>query len=114
MPYIVLIALLLGNNASSNEYLSSTDIDTSWEREDIDECLYTMTNTDTVVLDNVTVLNGVLGFRVDWYTVSGFFGYVKVAETITLTLSLLGYNAFDNTATFNAGQLVFEFPNCEE
>lgn len=112
MPFLILVSLLLGN-ASSKYYFEP---DAIFDYESLNECTYTLTNNDSIVLHDVTLINGVLGYRVE-YWVTGPFGGTnkrKVAETSTLLGTTLGYNPFANTATFQVGQLAFTVtdPDC--
>lgn len=104
MFYLVLIAVLSGGSASSLEYVSLTQFELVSETE----CETVIQNIDSVVLDNVTLLNGLLGYRVDWFT----YG-VKRGESSVLLGATLGYNVFAQTVTFDPGDLDITFNTCE-
>lgn len=101
--YLILVSLLLGN-ASSKLYNVANQFDQVCVTEDC--CAYDMVNNDSIVLQNVPLLFGALGYRVEWWVIG------KVSESSVLLGSTLGYNPFLNTVTFGAGQLTFHFDQC--
>lgn len=106
--YLLLVSLLLGP-ASSQEPVTPTQ----FEIAEIDECHREVTNIDSIVLDNVTLINGLLGYKVQFWG-KPFGTPILWGETGVLLGTTLGYNPFLNTVTFNAGQLVFLFDDCSE
>lgn len=100
--------MLSGGYASSRE---TVDYEGSLWNLDYNEsaCTSTLINTDSVVLDNVTLLNGLLGFRVEWDVQAGQppCTTVEIGQTNVLLTSALSYNPFNSTVTFDPGDLVF-------
>ena len=105
---MVVVALLSGGAASSRETFNP-DL---WDVDE-QECTQTYTNNDSIVFDNVTLVNGLLGFRVDWFNDNLVCDQFLVAQTGTLLTATLGYNIFANTATFDPGDLTFVVDTCE-
>jgi hypothetical protein len=108
--YLILVSILSGGAASSHEPSHYQ----MWQEESSTECTYTYSNIDSVVFDNVTLVNGLLGFKVEAYATNPFTCIEsKQAETNTFLTATLGYNLFLNTVTFDPGDLVFTVDTCE-
>lgn len=107
---MLLVSVLSGGAASSREYFAEDKWDVVY-----DQCSQTYTNNDSIVFDNVSLVNGLLGFRVDWMSnVSINCSTHKIAETGVLLSSALGYNLFTGTATFDPGDLTLVIDTCPD
>jgi hypothetical protein len=104
--YLILVGLL-GGSASSKEYIDPATI---FDVVDA-ECSQTFTNNDSVVLHNVTIVNGLVSLRVEYWRNIGT--WIKLAQTSSFLASTLAYNPLTQTVVFNAGQLVFTVNTCE-